>query len=107
MARILCVWSPNWAIANFKRRQPSASPGEGAGRPLVLIAAERGVRRLAAGDEAGAAPGVFIGQKGADAAALVPDLAAAEADPRADADALGALADWCVRFSPAVAPDPP
>ncbi len=65
------------------------------------------MRRLAAVDEAAAALGLFVGQKATDAAALVPDLAAAEADPRTDADALGALADWCVRFSPAVAPDPP
>ena len=39
--------------------------------------------------------------------ALVPELATAEAEPDADAAALTALADWCVRFSPAVAPDAP
>ena len=68
---------------------------------------EQGVRRLAAVDEAAAKLGLFVGQKATDAAALVPDLVTADADPGADADALGALADWCVRFSPAVAPDPP
>lgn len=39
--------------------------------------------------------------------ALAPDLATAEAEPEADAQALAALTDWCVRFSPAVAADPP
>lgn len=39
--------------------------------------------------------------------ALVPELATAEAQPAADAQALTALMDWCVRFSPAVAADPP
>lgn len=39
--------------------------------------------------------------------ALVPELATAEAEPEADARALTALVDWCVRFSPAVAADAP
>ena len=51
--------------------------------------------------------GLFAGQKAADAKALVPELDTAEADPQADAEALTALVDWCVRFSPAVAADPP
>ncbi|HEX7760648.1 MAG TPA: DUF6504 family protein [Caulobacteraceae bacterium] len=68
---------------------------------------ERGVRRLAAVDEGGAALGLYPGQKATDAAALVPDLSTADADPQADAAALAALADWCVRFSPAVALDAP
>lgn len=51
--------------------------------------------------------GLFVGQKATDAAALVPELTVADADPAADAAALTALADWCARFSPAVALDPP
>ena len=65
------------------------------------------MRRLAAVDEAAAALGLYPGQKATDAAALAPDLATADAEPEADAAALTALADWCVRFSPAVALDPP
>jgi protein ImuB len=67
----------------------------------------RGVRRLAAVDQAAAALGLWAGQKATDAKALVPELATAEAEPQADAAALEALVDWCVRFSPAVALDPP
>ncbi|MGH6987911.1 MAG: Y-family DNA polymerase [Caulobacteraceae bacterium] len=51
--------------------------------------------------------GLFIGQKAADAQALVPGLAIGEAEPDADAADLLTLCDWCERFSPAVAPDPP
>ncbi|HEY2482409.1 MAG TPA: DNA polymerase Y family protein, partial [Caulobacteraceae bacterium] len=80
MARCLCVWSPNWAIANWIRRYPSASRGEA----FALIATERGVRRLAAVDKGAAALGLVPGQKVTDAAALVPDLVTAEADPAAD-----------------------
>ena len=58
-------------------------------------------------DAAAAALGLFVGQKATDAVALVPDLVLADADPAADTAALTALADWCARFSPAVALDPP
>ncbi len=65
------------------------------------------MRRLYAVDEAAATLGLFVGQKATDAMALVPELAIAEADPEGDAAALAALAEWCVRYSPAVAVDAP
>lgn len=43
----------------------------------------------------------------ADARAILPDLTAAEADPRGEAKTLGAVADWCGRFTPLVALDGP
>ena len=104
MGRILCAWSPSWAIGNWRRRNPSASPAEA---PFALIAAERGVRQLSAVDAAGRRAGLYVGQKATDAKALCPELVTAEAEPEADARSLVELADWCVRFSPAVALDPP
>ena len=65
------------------------------------------MRRLAAVSFEAAALGLRPGQKATDAMALVPELVTAEAEPEADAAALTALADWCVRFSPAVAIDAP
>src|SRR5271154_6718238 len=103
MERTLCVWSPSWPIANWKRRNPGASPSEA----FALVKAERGARRLYAVDGHAAAGGLFVGQKATDATALVPELVLADADPAADAAALIALADWCARFSPAVALGPP
>lgn len=50
---------------------------------------------------------LYPGQKATDAFALEPDLVTAEAEPEADAAALEALVDWCVRYSPAVAADAP
>ncbi len=67
----------------------------------------RRARRLAAVCPRGQQLGLHVGQKATDARALVPELALAEAEPAADAKALTALVDWCVRFSPAVAADPP
>ena len=103
MSRILCVWSPNWAIETWRRRRPSAPRAE----PFALVRQDRGLRVLAAVSPDAAAAGLFPGQRVTDAQALRPNLVLAEAEPEADARALEALADWCVRFSPAVAPDPP
>jgi len=116
MSRILCAWSPTWAIANWRRRnapqpQPSASLAERASGdappPFALLETVRAVRRLSAVSLEAARLGLHPGQKATDALALVPELVTAEAEPEADAAALTALAHWCVRFSPAVAADAP
>jgi protein ImuB len=73
----------------------------------VLVETVAGVRRLYAVDEAAARLGLHVGQKAADALALVPKLTTDEADIAGDAAALEALCDWAVRFSPAVAVCPP
>ena len=75
--------------------------------PLALLETVRGVRRLAAVDDQARSLGLYPGQRATDAMALTPGLTTAGADPEADARALTALIDWCVRFSPAVAGDPP
>jgi protein ImuB len=110
MSRILCAWSPTWAIANWRRRHPCASPAEpqeAPPLPFALLETVRAVRRLSAVSLEAVRLGLRVGQKATDALALVPDLVTAEAEPEADAAALTALADWCVRFSPAVAMDAP
>ena len=65
------------------------------------------MRRLSAVSVEAQRLGLRAGQKATDAMALVPELVTAEAEPAADAEALTALVDWCVRFSPAVAADAP
>lgn len=56
---------------------------------------------------AAAAQGLSAGWKLADALAVLPGLTTAPAEPEAEAQALQALCDWCVRYSPAVALAPP
>jgi protein ImuB len=116
MSRILCAWSPNWAIANWRRRanangpQSDAPPDPGAAGPpppFALVETVRQVRRLSAVSLEALRLGLHPGQKATDAMALVPGLVTAEAEPEADAEALAGLVDWCVRFSPAVAADAP
>ena len=111
MSRILCAWSPTWAIANWRRRNPSDASlergleegPEAASPPFALLETVRAVRRLSAVSIEAVRLGLRVDQKATDALALVPDLVTAEAEPDADAQGLTALADWCVRFSPAVA----
>jgi len=75
--------------------------------PFALLETVRGVRRLAAVSPEAAQLGLRPGQAATDALGLVPGLAVAEAEPEADAATLIELARWCVRFSPAVAVEPP
>jgi protein ImuB len=104
MRRILSAWSPNWPITSWRRR----NPGSGArAEPFALVESVKGARRLAAVDARAEAEGLWAGQKLADAMALQPNLKTADHDPEADLQSLARLADWCVRFSPAVAVDAP
>ncbi|MES1197534.1 MAG: DNA polymerase Y family protein [Pseudomonadota bacterium] len=64
-------------------------------------------RRLAAVDAIAAAAGLRPGQSMTDALALCPQMKIVEAEPEEDQRALTRLADWCLRFSPAVAVDAP
>ncbi|HEY8573797.1 DUF6504 family protein [Phenylobacterium sp.] len=105
MSRILCAWSPTWAIANWRRRNPSDTPPEPP--PFALLETARGVRRIAAVSLEAAQLKLYPGQKATDAKAIAPELVTAEAEPEKDAEALSALVDWCVRFAPAVAADAP
>lgn len=64
-------------------------------------------QRLAAVDAIAAAAGLSPGQSLTDALALYPQVKIVEAEPAEDARALMRLADWCQRFSPAIAVDEP
>ncbi|MGY3411568.1 nucleotidyltransferase/DNA polymerase involved in DNA repair [Bradyrhizobium sp. GM5.1] len=58
-------------------------------------------------DEAAERLGLHIGQPLANARAMCPDLKVFDADAVADAKTIGDIADWCDRFTPLVALDPP
>ncbi len=63
--------------------------------------------RLVALDEAAERIGLRPGMALADARAMIPAIAVADADPAADAALLEAVADWAERYTPLVALDPP
>lgn len=60
---------------------------------------------ITAVDRKAAARGLHVGQRLADARALIPRLHSAPADPAGDAAALDRLADWCTRYTPWAAVD--
>ena len=84
-------------------RMAGAAPPD---RPFALTRGASNGVQLVAVDAAALALGIVPGLTLADARARVPELAAIDHDPAADAALLGWLADACDRYSPSVATDP-
>ena len=95
------MWFPHWSTDRLQRGSP------GLDRPLVTALHDGRRRVVGAMNPAAAALGLRPGMALAHAAALVPGLRVAEAEPESDAGALRRLAFWCHRLAPLTAPDPP
>ncbi len=89
------------------RAESGARDSAGGPPPLALVAKAKGALRIEAVDRAAAKLGLGPGLTLADARARVPSLAAAAADPQADARLLNEIALFCGRFTPMVAIEPP
>ena len=89
------------------RRREALSGGEPDERPLAIVERAGGLLRLVAVDARAAAAGCVPGAALTHARSVCPDLRVDTADPREDAALLGAVADWCDRYTPLVALDPP
>ena len=85
--------------------QRSPAPAEAA--PLVIAEPVKNALRLAAVNDAAVRLGLKAGMALADAKAMYPTLAVADAEPDADRRLLEAIADWCDRYTPLVGLDPP
>lgn len=75
--------------------------------PCVVVAKTHNALHVVALDDAAARLGLEIGLPLANARAICPQIAVADADPEADRLMLDAIADWCGRFTPLVALDAP
>jgi len=75
--------------------------------PLVIAGRHRNVEQLVAVDATAERLGLVPGLALAQARAMHPDLAVVPEDPAADHKQLDELADWCVRYTPLIAIDPP
>jgi protein ImuB len=73
----------------------------------VLVGSDGRRRAVLAADKVAQRAGLRIGMPATKAQVLVPGLAMADADPKADAEALERLAFWALRYSPVAAADPP
>ncbi len=104
MRRVVSLYLPTWPTDRLRRRAYAGLPAE---RPLVTRAHDGRRMAVAAADAAARAQGLRPRTPLAQATAMVPGLAVAEADPEGDRQALRDLAAWCLHLSPMTAPDPP
>ena len=102
--RILSLWLPRLPIDRIKRQLSSAALDK---TPCVVVAKQNNALQIYALDDVAARCGLDIGLPLANARAICPELTVFDADPVADAKTLGDIADWCDRFTPLVALDPP
>ena len=72
-----------------------------------MVAKQHNALLLHAIDDAAARAGLAIGLPLANARAIAPELTVYDADEAADTRTLNDIADWCDRFTPLVALDPP
>jgi protein ImuB len=100
--RYLSLWLKRLATDRIARR--SSTPADA---PLVVAAPIKSALRIVALNDAAARFGLKTGMSLADARAMYPALAVADADPQADQDLLKSIADWCDRYTPLVALDAP
>ncbi len=102
--RILALWLPRLPTDRLKRL-PAGAPDDA--RPCVVVARENNALQIAALNAAAARFGLETGQPLANVRAICPDVQVCDADAAADRALLEAIADWCDRFTPLVALDPP
>ncbi len=96
--------SPLSLTLSHKGRGNHAEFGDGAS---IVVAKQNNAMQVYALDDAAAGLGLEVGLPLANARAICPDLKVFDADPAADLKTLNDIADWCDRFTPLVALDPP
>jgi protein ImuB len=107
--RILSLWLPRLPIDRIKRQLCDAGPAKQnpGDHPSIVVIKQNNALQIFALDDAAASLGLDVGLPLANARAICPQLQTFDADEAADAKALSAIAEWCDRFTPLVALDPP
>ncbi len=113
--RILSLRLPRLPTDRIKRqlRRSGAAPAdtkvaaEAASEPWVVVGKQHNALQITALNDAAVSLGLEVGLPLASARAICPDVRVFDADDAADGQALNAIADWCDRFTPLVALDPP
>ncbi|PRD43424.1 imuB protein [Phyllobacterium phragmitis] len=100
----LALWFPHLSTDRLRRENPWRRAVDA---PLIVVDRIANALRLTAVDRNAAAAGLHVGMALTDARALFQNLEVATAAPDEDARLLDRLADWCHRYSPLVAFDPP
>lgn len=100
--RYASIWFPQLTTDWTIRHQPALRD-----QPFVLTAPEHGRMLVRAASPAAQAQGIRAGMALADSRAIMPQLPAFDDQPALPEKLLSAFAEWCLRFTPVVAPDLP
>jgi protein ImuB len=104
--RILSLWLPRLPTDRI-RRESFRFGGRDSDQPCIVVAKQNNALVISALDDAAARLGLAVGLPLANARAVCPDIDVFDADETADAKTLNGIADWCDRYTPLVAFDPP
>lgn len=96
------MWLRRLPTDRIERRLPA--PAE---TPRIVVQNVKSALRVYARNDAAVALGISTGAPLADVCAMYPLIAIEHADISADQTLLEAIADWCDRYTPLVALDPP
>lgn len=102
MARFASIWFP-YLLTDYAARKKPALRGEA----FVLASRQRGRMVVGAVDRLAEEKEIRPGMVVADCKAIWPELQVLEARPGQTGDILGALAEWCIRYTPFAAVDAP
>lgn len=111
--RFVSIWFRYLATDWFTLREISEAKAAGEARsnlkelPFVLRTSSRGRMIISAVNATAAMKGIHTGMMLADARAIHPDLQVMDDKPELIDKLLKRLAEWCIRFTPIVAIDPP
>jgi len=100
--RFVSIWFRHLTTDRLVRRQPELRD-----TPFVLAAPERGRMVIKAVSAPAQARGINAGMAVADCRAIFPGLQVFDDDPELTEKLLRALAEWCLRYTPIAAVDPP
>jgi protein ImuB len=109
MRRYLSVWFPEWSLDHLRRarRTPETSNRAGLAKPFPFVLYEKSAHGLivAVANKAARDASIHPGLRLADACATLPNLVREEINRESDDNALTALMNWLLRFSPLIAID--
>jgi protein ImuB len=100
--RFVSVWFRHLLTDWLTLRRPELQ-----GKPFVLVAPEHNRILITAANALAERQGITRGMAAADAKAVIPDLKVIDDIPDKAAKLLGALGEWCIRYTPFIAMDPP
>jgi protein ImuB len=94
-------------VVTGSREGSASNPVKPFDEPNIVVARQNNALQIFALDDAAAHLGLAAGLPLANARAICPEVQVYDVDEAADAAALNAIAEWCDRFTPLVAIDPP